>query len=193
MDFLQELPQQIFRDILLRVPYKSQAKIKELLEPAKEMIECSQFYQDRIKFGLTKKYICLLDHVAISIYDPVDQLSIMRTSIPDDFQVILVPRDSQIFCFKHKLVLWGVSKWCNISVILIYDLLSNTWKEGAQIPIAILGNGCCASPEGSIYIAGGYSTSFPCRISRKAAVYKVDEDEWELHSDMHQEVRSCFY
>ncbi|GLJ14525.1 hypothetical protein SUGI_0235060 [Cryptomeria japonica] len=194
MDFLQQLPEQIFRDILLRISYESQPKIKELLEPAKEMMECSEFYQDRIKFGLAKKYICLLRDAAISIYDPVDQSIIMHTHIPPGFQVSNLY--SHIVCVKHKLVLLGLQfNRSYTSTILIDDLLSNTWKQGAQIPIAqsIHDFACCASPEGSIYIAGGYvncsSASFSrANFSRKAAVYKVDEDEWDFLPDMHYEM-----
>ncbi|GLJ14517.1 hypothetical protein SUGI_0234920 [Cryptomeria japonica] len=191
MDFLQELPEQIFRDILLRVPYKSQRKIKELLEPAKEMMECSQFYQDKIKFGLAKTYVCLLEEAAITIYDPVGQSSIMRSCIPTGFHL---DRKSQIVCAKHKLVLLGLKLNRNYtSTILIYDLLSNTWKQGAQIPTVTNSFACCASPEGSIYVAGGYVGVYAdfSSPSRKAAVYKVDEDEWELLPDMHHEISYC--
>ncbi|GLJ14528.1 hypothetical protein SUGI_0235100 [Cryptomeria japonica] len=196
MDFLRELPEQIFRDILLRVSYESQPKIKELLKPAKEMMEFSEFYQDRIKFGLANKYICLLQHAAISIYDPVDQSKIMYTRILPGFQI---SNFSHILCVKNKLVLLGLQfNWNYTSAILIYDLLSNTWKQGAQIPIGqcIHDFACCASPEGFIYIAGGYvkfsSFSYSrANFSRKAAVYKVDKDEWELLPDMHYEMTDC--
>ncbi|XP_057867031.1 F-box/kelch-repeat protein At5g60570-like [Cryptomeria japonica] len=121
-------------------------------------MECSEFYQDRIKFGLAKKYICLLRDAAISIYDPVDQSIIMHTRIPPGFQV------SNLY----------------------------SYIQGAQIPIAqnIHDFACCASPEGLIYIAGGYvncsSASFSrANFSHKAAVYKVDEDEWDFLPDMH--------
>ncbi|XP_059073271.1 F-box/kelch-repeat protein At1g80440-like [Cryptomeria japonica] len=158
MDFLKELPEQIFRDILLRVSYKSQQKIEELLEPAKEMIECSQFYQDRIKFGLAKKYICLLHVAAIIIYDPVDQSQIIFNS-------------------------------SSTSTILIYDLLSKTWKQGAKIPTVRYGFASYVSPEGLIYVAGGFVGSNSA--SRKAAVYEVYEDEWEFLPDMHHLMTDC--
>ncbi|GLJ14524.1 hypothetical protein SUGI_0235020 [Cryptomeria japonica] len=200
MDFLQELPEQIFRDILLRVSYESQPKIKELLEPAKEMMESSDFYQDRIKFGVANNYICLLIQYTaysymISIYNPVDESFILHTRIPRRFEASNYPR---ILYAKNKLVLLGLQfDGSYTSTILIYDLLSNTWKQGAQIPIAqrINNFACCVSPEGLIYIAGGYFNynwvNFRRDFSRKAAVYKVDEDEWELLPDMQHEMTDC--
>ncbi|XP_057824318.2 F-box/kelch-repeat protein At1g15670-like [Cryptomeria japonica] len=189
MDFLEELPEQIFRDILLRVPYKSQQQIKQLLEPAKETMECVQFYQDRIKFGLAEKYICFLEHGAISIYDPVHQSCIMRPHIPTGFHTL---SDSHILCVKNKLILVGLTSESKYSMeTLIYDVLSGTWKQAAQIPIGKRRFACCATPEGSIYIAGGYAKCDNAGEPREAAVYKVDEDKWELLPQMLEEVGFC--
>ena len=190
MDFLEELPQQIFEDILRRVPYKCQQKIKSLLKPAKGIMESFKFYQERINLGLAQNYICLLQYEAISIYDPVHKSCIMRTPIPANFQV---EKESQIFGVKHKLVLVGVTEISNDTTsILIYDLLSCTWKEVDQIPTATDAFACCASPEGWIYVAGGYSNNNGLESpTRKAAVYKVDENKWELLPMMNRGIANC--
>ncbi|GLJ34522.1 hypothetical protein SUGI_0694220 [Cryptomeria japonica] len=189
MDFLQELPEQIFRDILLRVPYKSQSNIKQLLEPAKEMMESFQFYQDRIKFGLTKKYICLLlSNKRISMYDPIDESSELLPHIPTNANV------HKIINVNHKIVVLDEEDNV-IPHFLIYDLLSNTWKCGARIPThrhRFYPFACCASPDGSIYIAGGYNKYGGNNDHlREAAIYKVDEDKWELLPEMPQEIGNC--
>ncbi|GLJ34846.1 hypothetical protein SUGI_0701740 [Cryptomeria japonica] len=153
------------------------------------MMECPQFYQDRIKFGLAEKYICLLGTAAISLYDPVDQSCIMRITIPSGFQA---SSDSQILCVKRNIILVGLSfQGKHTTETLIYDVLSSSWKQAAQIPTARSWFACCASPEGSIYIAGGRTNFNPRRALRDAAVYKVDEDKWELLPEMHQEVGVC--
>ncbi|XP_057851975.2 F-box/kelch-repeat protein SKIP20-like [Cryptomeria japonica] len=184
MDFLRELPEQIFRDILLRVPYICHSKIKQLLEPAKEMLESFQFYQDRIKFGLTKKYICFLeDHISISIYDPTDQ---SRKLLPPTNAIV-----HKIINVNHKIVVLGQSRHLT-PLLLIYDFLPSIWKHGAEFPTprpANLEFACCASPDGSIYIAGGNDNGL--NELREAAVYKVDEDKWELLPKMHQGMYSC--
>ncbi|GLJ34249.1 hypothetical protein SUGI_0688220 [Cryptomeria japonica] len=191
MDFLKELPEQIFRDILLRVPYKSQWKIKKFLKPAKELMECFQYYQDRIKFGLSKKFICLLHPTGITLYDPVNQSSKRLPRTPTGFEISYI---SRIICLNHKIVLLGL-KHTDVytAKILIYDLLSCKWKQGAEIPTDRSDNkfAFCASPEGSIYIAGGFSKYGRRRRLREAAIYKVDEDKWELLPEMNQGIDRC--
>ncbi|GLJ34859.1 hypothetical protein SUGI_0701880 [Cryptomeria japonica] len=191
MDFMDELPEQIFRDILLRVPYKSQSNIKQLLKPAQEMMDCLGFYQDRIKFGTAKKYICFLQDTGISIYDPIDQSLEMLPPIPTGFEIL---RISQIQCVKHKIVLLGLEHDGSFSKkILIYDLLCSTWKQGAEFPTGKRAAlfACCATPQGSIYIAGGIEEDgFNDELS-DAAVYRVDEDKWELLPQMQEEIGPC--
>ncbi|GLJ33727.1 hypothetical protein SUGI_0678040 [Cryptomeria japonica] len=160
------------------------------------MMESFHFYKDRIKFGLTKKYICFLEKpnrtsrhnsIRISIYDPVDQ-SYKR--LPRFHRL---PEVSYIINVNHKIVLLGAERDIN-PILIIYDLLSNTWKYGAEFPIPTpsgLGFACCASPDGSIYIAGGLARSGLSLGMREAAVYKVDEDRWEILLKMYYGMYSC--
>ena len=86
---------------------------------------------------------------------------------------------TQIICVNNKIVLLNLQYNGNSSKeILIYDLISNTWKQGVECPnIRYDYNfACCASPEGSIYTAGGLAQN---GVVRGAAVYKVREDKWE--------------
>ncbi|GLJ34539.1 hypothetical protein SUGI_0694620 [Cryptomeria japonica] len=188
MDILQELPEQIFRDILLRVPYKSQSKIKQLLKPAKEIMESSRFYQDRIKFGLAEKYICVLHSNEISIYHPVEQSFKLLSRIPS----IADGRCTEIINVNHKIVVLGF-EYHITPFFVIYDLLSCTSKYGAEFPTPKPHGDSfawCASPDGSIYIAGGKEGYINNKL-REAAVYKVDEDKWELLPEMNQEMYPC--
>ncbi|GLJ53049.1 hypothetical protein SUGI_1130060 [Cryptomeria japonica] len=190
MDFLQEIPEETFRDILLRVPYKSQSKIKQLLEPAKEIMECSQFYQDRAKFGLLKQYICVLKPGSISIYDPIDQTCVQIAPLPKGFQT---SPSTQTVSVNHKIVLlWLEHNHDSDSRrILIYDLLTSTWKQGAKMPTPtsyFTSFTCCPSPQGSIYIAEG-EPMYGIDKLRGAAVYKVDKDMWELLPKMQEGIR----
>ncbi|GLJ34555.1 hypothetical protein SUGI_0695010 [Cryptomeria japonica] len=90
---------------------------------------------------------------------------------------------NKIINVNHKIVVLAFEHYYNTPIFLIYDLLSSTWKSGAKFPTSkhsITGFACCASPDGSIYIAG--------IRHREAAVYKVDEDKWELLPKMNQEM-----
>ncbi|GLJ34247.1 hypothetical protein SUGI_0688170 [Cryptomeria japonica] len=153
------------------------------------MMECFQYYQDRIKFGLSKKFICLLYPTGITLYDPVDQSSKRLPRTPTGLEIC---RISRIICLNHKIVLLGLKQSQGYTAkILIYDLLSCKWKQGAEIPTDRFDHmfAFCASTEGSIYIAGGISKGG--RPLRKAAIYKVDEDKWELLPEMNQEIERC--
>ncbi|GLJ34826.1 hypothetical protein SUGI_0701310 [Cryptomeria japonica] len=144
---------------------------------------------NRIKFDLAKKYICLLHGSGISVYDPVDQSCELLSTIPIGSEI---PFTSHIITVNHKIVLLHLKHYLTAN-IWIYDLLSRTWKQGAEIPTARSGTGfaCCASPEGSIYIAGGCAKYGNAHELREAAVYKVNEDKWELLPQMHEKVGSC--
>ncbi|GLJ53054.1 hypothetical protein SUGI_1130230 [Cryptomeria japonica] len=150
------------------------------------MMECLQFYQDRVKFGLAKKYICVVKPGWISIYDPIDQTCIQLAPLPKGFQT---SPNSQIISVHHKIVLLGLEYYDSFSrKILIYDLLSSTWKQGAKMPTPrsfFTSFACCASPQGSIYIAGGKELYGIDKL-RDAAVYKVDKDMWELLPKMQE-------
>ena len=71
---------------------------------------------------------------------------------------------------------------------MIYDLLSNTWKQGAECPnlISYRDFACCASPEGLIYTAGQLDTTHG--VVCEASVYKVDEEKWEILPNMNQNI-----
>ncbi|GLJ34843.1 hypothetical protein SUGI_0701700 [Cryptomeria japonica] len=153
------------------------------------MMECFQFYQDRIKLGLAKKYICFLQDRGISIYDPLDQSCEILPWIPT---ISTISECSEIISVNHKIFLLGRSYVSTVN-IWVYDLSSITWKRVAEIPTARSGTdfAFCASPEGTIYIAGGFTKIRPGHALREAAVYKIDEDKWELLPEMHQEIDSC--
>ncbi|GLJ34863.1 hypothetical protein SUGI_0701920 [Cryptomeria japonica] len=123
----------------------------------------------------------------------------MLTPIPNRFEIIphyLIPI-SHILYVNYKLVLLGLKHNDNFTTkILIYDLLSSTWREGAEMPTDMIAFAYCASPEGSIYIAGGRRKHFDDDDDdddglSEAAVYKVDEDKWELLPEMRLRMGEC--
>ncbi|GLJ34883.1 hypothetical protein SUGI_0702260 [Cryptomeria japonica] len=99
----------------------------------------------------------------------------------------------KIINVNHKIVVLCADCDDLIANIWIYDLLSSTWKQGAEFPNprAEAGFAFCASPEGSIYMAGGNAKYDDDPELRDAAVYKVDEDKWELLPQMPQEIGRC--
>ena len=177
MNFLEEIPEQVFRNILLRMSYEDQLNFKELSKQAKQIMESSRFHQDRIKFKLTNKYVVWICTTELSILNPASLRYLLTTRLPSGFRASLW---TKITCVNHKIVLLNIQYNENhTKKILIYDLSSNTWKQGAECPhlTSDFNFACCASREGSIYIAGGYGNM---QNLCEAVVYKVDEDKWEI-------------
>ena len=168
------------------MPYEGQLKFKQWSEPAKQIMETSQYYQDRMKFELTNKYVCLLWRSEISICDPVSQKHILTVPLPTGFRAY---SGAKLISVSHKIVLLNLryNDHKPSTKILIYDLSFNTWKQGAECPHfrSHYKFSCCASPEGSIYTAGGFDGT---DLLSEAAVYKVNEDKWEILPNMHQSV-----
>ncbi|XP_057824315.2 F-box/kelch-repeat protein At2g44130-like [Cryptomeria japonica] len=116
--------------------------------------------------------------IGISIYDPVEQSCQLLPQIPSGFEILGF---SQIMCVNHKLVLLGLKHYgTSTKKILIYDFVSNTWKQGSDFHTARFMFACRASPEGSIYIVGGLEKHDPSCLLREATVYNVEKDKWEL-------------
>lgn len=65
--------------------YEYLLKFKEISARAKAILETSQFYNDRIKFELTNKYVGLAHAAQISIYDPVRRTCIHVAPLPIGF------------------------------------------------------------------------------------------------------------
>ena len=68
-----------------------------------------------------------------------------------------------------------------MNTIMVFDFMSHTWRNGAEIPINEFGHQitCCASPEGLAYIA---------RENQEATVYDVFEDRWERLPEMQEKI-----
>ncbi|XP_059064019.1 F-box/kelch-repeat protein At1g55270 [Cryptomeria japonica] len=136
------------------------------------MVEDPQFYDYRLRCGRSEEFICLLETVnrqfkslpLVTIYDPINKLWEKLPPIPAEFEFC---SSSKLICVKHKLVLLGLSqrnragskrkRTETTNAILVFDFLSCKWRKGADMPTpeCPANFGCCASPEGLIYLAGG--------------------------------------
>ena len=89
MNFLEEIPEQVFRNILLRMSYEDQLNFKELSKQAKQIMESSRFHQDRIKFKLTNKYVVWICTTELSICNPASLRYLLTARLPPGFQASL--------------------------------------------------------------------------------------------------------
>ncbi|GLJ04935.1 hypothetical protein SUGI_0007260 [Cryptomeria japonica] len=173
------------------------------------MVEDPQFYEDRLRCGRSEEFICLLETVnhqfkslpLVTIYDPINKLWEKLPTIPAEFEFC---SSSKLICVKHKLVLLGLSqrnragskrkRTETTKAILIFDFLSCKWRKGADMPTreCPANFGCCASPEGLIYLAGGRQNGeITGKATSQAAVYNVETNEWKLLPNMLQNQWLC--
>ncbi|GLJ34962.1 hypothetical protein SUGI_0703490 [Cryptomeria japonica] len=145
----------------------------------KTIIESGKIYKERISSGSSDKLVCFLDQSddcnRIAVYDPVHNSVAKSPSVPSKFQFT---RFSHCLCVDQKLIVLGLQYENQpTGTTMVFDFMSCRWKTGAEIPIDKFGYqlACCASPERLVYIAGR---------SKKAAVYDVGEDKWELLPEM---------
>ncbi|XP_059064060.1 F-box/kelch-repeat protein At1g55270-like [Cryptomeria japonica] len=139
------------------------------------MVEDPQFYEDRLRSGRSEEFICLLETVnrqfkslpLVTIYDPINKLWEKLPPIPAEFEFC---SSSKLICVKHKL------------------------RKGADMPTreCPANFGCCASPEGLIYLAGGRQNGeITGKATSQAAVYNVETNEWKLLPNMLQKQWLC--
>ncbi|XP_059064425.1 F-box/kelch-repeat protein At1g15670-like [Cryptomeria japonica] len=145
----------------------------------KAIIESGKIYKERISSGLSDKLVCFLDQSddcnRMAVYDLVHYSVATSPSMPSKFQFT---KFSHCLCVDQKLILLGLQYENQpTGTTMVFDFMSCRWKKGAEIPIDKFGYqlACCASPERLVYIAGR---------SKKAAVYDVGEDKWELLPEM---------
>ncbi|XP_057838803.2 F-box/kelch-repeat protein SKIP20 [Cryptomeria japonica] len=212
---INEFPEEVVREILLRVTYKSHYKLMSVCKSWNAMVDNHTFYQDRIRFGRYEELICLIQRLdggwahhklgqseagpfstqyckpsqVVTIYDPVHDKWEAAPSFPTGYR--FEHTDSCCVSINHKLVFFGLYKQDTdkpTHVVLVYDFSSSIWKQGSDMPVFHSAFACAVSPhDGLIYIAGGYH-----RDGRKNTMfYNVEKDKWEILPKMQQNITRC--
>jgi hypothetical protein len=141
MEAIPDLPSELQREVLLRVPYKFHDKMKTVCRSWKDMMSSPQFYEDRRTYGKTDQFICLTHSdprrtfdghgIGIIIYDLVEGTRKMIPPIPS------YPRKTCVhfLSVNGKIVLLGVcSNQMNmmltpIKEVFIYDFHSKKLEK----------------------------------------------------------------
>ncbi|GLJ35016.1 hypothetical protein SUGI_0704540 [Cryptomeria japonica] len=172
---MDRLPEDIVREVVLRVPYIFHNELRYVSKMWKTIIKSEQLYKERISSGLSDKLVCFLDQSddcnKIAIYDPVHNSVARSPSMPLKFQYTDY---SHCLCVDQKLIVIGLQYENEATrATMVFDFMSSTWRKGAETPIQEFGHqcACCASPGGGlVYIAQ----------ESQVAVYDVAQDKWEL-------------
>ncbi|GLJ33290.1 hypothetical protein SUGI_0669720 [Cryptomeria japonica] len=172
MDLINRLPQDIFTEIIIRLPYRFHNTLKQVCKKWKDMVESDRLYQARIKSGKSEKFICVLHQAGISMYDPVhgswhDLPPLLPGFKPSCYS-------SRLVWWGRKLVVMGLEHDKKFRSVLVYDFGSAGWREGQEEPEGSRDYwqfGYCASAQGIVYVP-------------PSKAYMIAEDEWEANLEM---------
>jgi hypothetical protein len=197
MEAIPDLPSELQREVLLRVPYKFHDKMKTVCRSWKDMMSSPQFYEDRRTYGKTEQFICLTQSdprrtfdghgIGITVYDPVEGT---RKTIPP-MPSYPLKTCVHFLSVNGKIVVLGVcSNQMNMmptpsKEVFIYDFQSSKWRRGADMPTTRSYFACSvSSSKGLIYVAGGRDEHGNTLATAEA--YDVEADKWEILPPMTQ-------
>ena len=172
------------REVVIRVPYILHNKLNCVSKMLKDIAgNHGELYKERTRLGVCEKLVCFLDQSGecnkITIYDPLYNSVAKSPSMPTKFHFTDY---SHCLCVGKKLIVIGLQYENEpMSAIMVFDFMSHTWRNGAEILVHEFGHqiACCASPEELVYIAGE---------NQEVAVYGVFEDRCEHLPEMQEKI-----
>ncbi|GLJ33285.1 hypothetical protein SUGI_0669620 [Cryptomeria japonica] len=172
MDFLELLPKQTIRDIVIRMPYTSHNTLKERSEVCKPVVESDDLSEGRIRNGKSEKFICLLHEDGITMYDPVRRSWQPLPPMPSGF---IPTRSSRLVFWRRKLVVIGLGHDNRAQSVLVYHFGTSSWHVGEhEVPVILDDDwqfGYSASADGIVCVPPGQ-------------VYMIDKETWEVPSGL---------
>jgi len=206
MDIIPNIPDEIDRECLLKVSYKSHDKLKAVCRSWEAMLSSPRFYEDRKISGTSEQFICLIQAIpqrnlsddkwqatranGFTLYDPLQGAWDRLPSIPQFSNGI--PLFCECVCVDQKLVMiggWNPSRWVAMNSVFIYDFTRGKWSRGTDMARVRSFFACAVSPNGLIYVSGGHDNSK--NALRTAEAYDVKHDKWEALPPMNQERYRC--
>eukprot|EP00253_Pinus_taeda_P025186 PITA_25186 len=170
-EIIPNLPEDIARECLLRVPYKWHSTLK--LE------------QENRNRGAVENVR------RIVVIDPVTRTwEMLRQNL--NFPTGNIPLLCACVCVNGKLVLIGgryPESSRDMKAVYLFDFASAKWRRGTDMPTQRYNFACSVSPStGFIYVAGGTDIA---QDLRTAEAYNVEEDRWETLPPMTQLQGAC--
>ncbi|GLJ33287.1 hypothetical protein SUGI_0669670 [Cryptomeria japonica] len=167
MDSINKLPQDMIEQILIRMPYAFHNTLIQVCKQWKDVVESDRFYQARIIYGKSEKFICLLHEAGITMYDPVRG---SRHPLPPMTAGFIPTKCSRLVFWRRKLVVIGLQHHNRADqYVLVYHFGSTSWHEGMQVPVILSDMWrfeYAASATGSVYIP-------------LSQVYMIHENSWQ--------------
>jgi hypothetical protein len=192
---MEDLPNDLVRKCLLKVPYKSHDNLKAVCRSWKAMVSSPTFYADRKISGTSEQLLCFIQLVlmvrkcvfVVTVCDPMKG-TWERLPLIDHLHVPGIPISCECVAVNRKLILVGGFHHSNSGLmqsVYIYDFESARWSRGADMPTLRFSFACSVdSSTGLVYVAGG--TNKDSRPLAAAEAYNVEEDKWEILPPMIQ-------
>ncbi|KAH9294235.1 hypothetical protein KI387_040559 [Taxus chinensis] len=197
MEIFPNLPYDVGRECLARVPFTSHFNMAAVCKSWKNTVNSSLFYHDRQKLNMCQDLMVMVEDDPTSvcdaprrvvIYDPLDNSRGILPSVPIEFQHY--SHESHCVSVNNKLIVLGLSKQAK-EMVFVYDFCIGKWKRGADLLKRIYGFCCSAdSVNGLIYIAGGCDED--CKEVIEAAVYNVEKNSWQPLPRMNFIADECY-
>ncbi|KAI3949619.1 hypothetical protein MKW98_020941 [Papaver atlanticum] len=213
MEIIPGLPNEIGRECLIRVPYDRFATLISVSRTWKQEVKSAEFFQRRKTSGLNQSMIAILQtdptnfitttnnpHITtpkyrLCLYEPGKNERITLPAIPgcDDG----VPLFCQCAGVGRNLVViggWDTKSWQVLNSVYIYNLVTGTWRRGADLPGDTRSFFACASDSKTVYIAGGHDQEK--NALKSALAYDVSGNVWAPLPDMarhRDECKGLFY
>jgi hypothetical protein len=192
---MEDLPDDLVRKCLLKVPYKSHNNLKAVCRSWKAMVSSPTFYADRKISGTSEKLLCFIQPVlmfkmsvfVVTVYDPMKD-TWERLPFIDHLQVDEIPIGCECVAVNRKLILVGGFHPCSnrrMQRVYIYDFESARWSRGAHMPTPRHSFAFSVdSSTGLVYVAGGTDKDFVPLAAAES--YNVEENKWEILPPMIQ-------
>lgn len=192
------LPDDVARQCLLRVPVQSLSQMQRVSRRWRELVNSSEFYEERRKEGATSHCVCMLQFTgeASGHGDPLFGVSLLRennwdTRLPPIPNTESVPLFSRFAAVGGHLVVlggWSPVTMAELRSVHIFSFSSWTWRRGADMPTT-RSFFACSVVQGAIIVVGGHDANK--NAVRTAERYHLDSDWWESLPDMHDARDEC--
>ncbi|RZC71629.1 hypothetical protein C5167_034769 [Papaver somniferum] len=209
MEIIPGLPDEIGRECLIRTSYDQFSTVSSISRKWKQEIQSKEFHHQRKTQGFNQSLIVLIQSDPISTSTtkppkthttPAHRLSLYEPGKNEWHKLPPIPGYEDglpLFCKctgvgRNLVVIGGLDTktYQVLNSVFIYDLVTCTWRRGADFPGGERSFFACASDQNRmVFIAGGHDDGK--NALRSALAYDVLDDMWIPLPDMAKQRDEC--
>ncbi|KAB1218602.1 hypothetical protein CJ030_MR3G026482 [Morella rubra] len=206
MELVSDLPDDVIRDFLSRVPYDDLPSIASVCKGWMAEVQLPEFHRLRKETGHAQKLIVMAQVRVQPNRSGLENFSELQLTIfePDSGVLRELPLAPGIFskltmfCLlagvgSDLVAMGGIDPVTGkvSNSVFVYDFVSATWRRGVDMPGGPRSFfGCASEPDRRmVYVAGGHDGD---KMALKSAMaYDLAKDEWVMLPDMARERDEC--